>query len=56
MILPQLSGPLEPGSVFIALPFPDSEGSFYLIIGRFQFLPHAGRDLSTVTTRSERCT
>ena len=56
MALPRLSGPLGPGSVFIALSFPDPEGSFYLITGRFQFWPHAGRGLSTVTMRSERCT
>ena len=55
MVLPRLSGPLGPSSVFIALPFPDSEGSFYLVTGRFQFFPHVGRGLSTVTTWSEWC-
>ena len=55
MVLPRLTGPLGPGSIFIVLPFPDSKGSFYLITGRFQFSPHAWRGLSTITMRSERC-
>jgi len=55
VVLPRLSGPLGLGSVFIALPFPDSKGSFYLITGMFQFSPHVGRGLSTVTTRLEWC-
>jgi hypothetical protein len=33
----------------------DPKGSYYLVAGRFQFLPHTGRGSSTVTTRLERC-